>query len=776
NHHIRIFAPIVALLALLGCTPIMSHPTAAPAVEPAEARIIGDLPPAVEYNLGDTTIVQARFPADSRFRNMPVRLNGMLAAPLVEGGPFPVVVIFHGNHPGCPIPPGDEVDRWPCDPETEQPNYRGFAYLVRHLAGHGYVALSINMNAENTFGFGEPQPGERLQQLVDLHLNALAKAAAGGDNPFEVELAGRVDLRRLALFGHSRGAEAAFALANQRDSNLNGAPPNIYGPVAGLLMIAPAVVSVDPTGGSHAPMALILPACDADVLFQEGQHFYEAARIAPSQSAWATSVWLEQANHNHFNELLADEQMGRPDRPDCVSLLDANTQHNFLKSFAVDFLTAIFSDDPAVIRTAMIRLGMDSDAPAQDTLYELPTRIATLASARHRLTLLTPATADELTTSRVGASVIAEGITTHFCPEGYYTPAMLPGSEPCRRVNVAIPGQPALVVVSWSESGGALRFLLPVGANNLHLFGGVSVRAAVDPLSPYNTAGVPQRFSIQLTDGAGNRANAPTRPDEPALQFPAGVVEKSEFFEGGLFTGRVPLTTIRLPLSAFEGVDLATIVEIALVFDQAPSGSLFLGDVEVVRSPISQQETLDAPPSTEKIAAAEAGDVEAQRQIANVYRPRESLGVHYGNVEKAVFWYRKACAAGYANAQVDFYEFAAAHAETASDRYLEEAIVCLEDALRQGHRQAILNGAFRAVFIDGDHKTGFFRYALFEETEPDLAEQRWTFADQLTQAEIDEAEEAAAAWRASNRIKSYDDFFREVNSPFRQPSTPPPAP
>ena len=50
-----------------------------------------------------------------------------------------------------------------------------------------------------------------------------------------------------------------------------------------------------------------------------------------------------------------------------------------------------------------------------------------------------------------------------------------------------------------------------------------------------------------------------------------------------MFSGRVPLTTIRLPVKDFEGIDLSDIREMALVFDQTPSGSLFMGDVEVVR-------------------------------------------------------------------------------------------------------------------------------------------------------------------------------------------------
>ena len=138
------------------------------------------LPPAVEYNLGDATITQSIFPEDSRFRNMPVRLNGVISVPQSGNGPFPVVVILHGNHPGCPVPEGDTVDRWPCDPDLEQPNYRGFGYLAQELAARGYIALSLNVNPEYTLGFGEPVPLERLGQLLDLQLKALAEASRGG--------------------------------------------------------------------------------------------------------------------------------------------------------------------------------------------------------------------------------------------------------------------------------------------------------------------------------------------------------------------------------------------------------------------------------------------------------------------------------------------------------------------------------------------------------------------------------------------------------------------
>lgn len=591
----QVLMAIAIALALAACvtpspTPTVepsptptAEPTPTPTVEPSPTVEPGDLPDAVEYDLGEATVIQERFPEGNRFRNMPVRLNGVIAAPAGAGGPYPVVLILHGTHPGCPVDEM-EVDRWPCAPEVEQPNYRGFAYLVRGMAAQGYVALAININAENTFGFGEPVQGERLQQLVDLHLGALAAASADGPNNFGVPLQGRADLGRLALAGHSRGGDAAYWLAHTWGTDAASAAQRSYGPVAGLLLIAAAVASFDLPAEAQMPTAVILPACDGDVVNQEGQLFFEGARLAPGQTQWATSVWLERANHNFFNAILPDDLFGRQGRADCESLLEPESQRDFLVAYAADFLTTLFTQDTAAASAAAGRLGMDVREAAPDALYGFPARVAVLAPTAERRALLIPATAEELTTNLPGGAVTEAAVVTHFCPAGYYTPTMLPGSEPCRRVNVVIPGQPALAVVSWEQSGAAWRFTLPAGEGDLSGYTAVSLRAAVDPLSPLNAPGRYQAFSIRLTDRAGHTATAATRPEEPALAFPVGLAEPDEFF-GELFTGRAPMTTIRLQLRDFEGVDLTDIEELALLFDQTPSGALFLGDLEWVRAP-----------------------------------------------------------------------------------------------------------------------------------------------------------------------------------------------
>lgn len=536
------------------------------------------LPVAVEYNLGDTTITQSTFPEESRFRKMPVRLNGIIAVPDGDGGPYPVVIILHGNHPGCPVPEGDTVDRWPCDPEVERPNYRGFDYLVSQLAAQGYVALSINVNAENTFGFGEPVPIERLGQLVDLHLKSLSDASSGGENKFGVELQGRADLSRLAFIGHSQGGEYAYwltekAVLDTPDSFKNHG----YGPVYGILMIAPSA-NWGGARGARLPLALILPACDNDVINQEGQLFYEINRLELDNTSWASSVWLENANHNYFNSTLADEAVTRPGRSDCEPILQPEAQRDFISSYTKDFLTHIFNQD----QDALARLGMDLQAQATYELYGLPARVASLAPGADRLPLLVPTSSAELETNLAGGSVTAKGVKTFFCEEGYYTPSMKPGSEPCKRVNLVIPGNPAMVVASWSQNGASLRFSMLEGID-LSKFSSISLRAALDPLSPLNKAKAEQVFTIQLVDSKGNSSSVRTRAGEPALQFPLGEIEENDTFKGGMFTGRVPLTSIRIPFNDFVGVNFAEIREINFLFDQTPSGSLFISDLELVR-------------------------------------------------------------------------------------------------------------------------------------------------------------------------------------------------
>ncbi len=155
-HHLLFIAiSLILVMFAAGCKgvdgstwlqPVEPAQTTAVASSTVAPEIATDLPASFEYDLGEATIVQSGFAEDSRFRNMPVRLNGVIAAPVTDGR-HPVVLILHGAHPGCPeVEHG--VDRWPCDPALEQPNYRGFTYLVRELAAQRHTFADQLTQAE----------------------------------------------------------------------------------------------------------------------------------------------------------------------------------------------------------------------------------------------------------------------------------------------------------------------------------------------------------------------------------------------------------------------------------------------------------------------------------------------------------------------------------------------------------------------------------------------------------------------------------------------------
>lgn len=536
------------------------------------------VPGVTDYNLGDATITQQRFSTDSRFHDMPVRLEGLIAVPDETGQPAPVALILHGNHAGCPASEEQHgVDPWPCSREEEQLNYRGFDYLARALADEGYLVIAPNINAEFTLGFGEGEFGERIEQIIRLHLGALAAANSGGENGFGVPLQGQVDLSRLAIIGHSMGGELAnFLTRTEAWDSPYALADQGFGPVDGLLHVAPSNNNVASTGGSVA-MAALLPACDGDVTQLSGQSFFEALRQIPEFDRWAATVLIERGNHNGFNRILRSD---RNPIEGCETVLPAEDQQAFLVNYARDFLATLWAAPPQSVEAGQ-RLGLDAAAPAPAALYGLPVRAVT--QLPERLPLLSAVTEEEVETATIDGRLRADGIDVVFCPTGFFSSFENPLAEPCRRVNTTVPGNPAALMVSWREPGGALHLALPDGATDVSAYTSLRLRAAVDPLSALNETGQPQSFSIHLTDAAGQSAVVTVPSSDPALQYPLGEIETSDFLEDGIFFGILHMADIRIPLEAFNGIDLTTLTAVDVLFDQTGSGSLMMADVEFIR-------------------------------------------------------------------------------------------------------------------------------------------------------------------------------------------------
>ena len=515
---------------------------------------------AVPFDLGNSMIAQP-WASLEEFRNMPVRLNGLIAVP-PTGDNLPIVIIIHGSHDvGCPSPDGYTAT-WPC-PGEEVPNYQGFAYLIEALAEDGSVAVSLNANPAYVAAYGQPASNQRLPVLLDQYLAKIAAATKGEDVGLGVDLTGRVDWKQLVILGHSAGGEGVSWIIESRADRT--APEQIsagQGPIAAAILLAPSATSPHDIEAS-LPLAVLLPACDRDVADLGGQFYYEFARQKPESDDLAVSVFLPFMNHNRFNTLLADETLGNASSICDGALLPEEAQQGFLVDYATHFFDAVLGRDGANIAL----IGIDPSQPAPAKLFE-------------RQVLTSPAlpTAQRWVLPLSGDS--AKGIVTGVdCGPGYVLAEEK--METCRlRFNQ--PGSPGELALAWNGVGGIYSLDLPEGKRDLTGYENLHLRAAVDPLNPLNEQGQPQSFSLRLTDGEGKTASV-TLKDEPAFAFPAGKKGFDDSIKVDTWDNHVILSSIRVPLTAFSGVDLSNIQVISLVFDAIDSGAIFVTDLELLR-------------------------------------------------------------------------------------------------------------------------------------------------------------------------------------------------
>jgi heat shock protein HslJ len=524
------------------------------------ANTLDDYQYVLPFDLGDTVLVQAG-QTDERNREMPVRLNGLIAAP-PEGDNLPLAIIIHGSHgSGCNSSNGLTED-WPC-PAQEKAHYNGFAYLIEALAERGYVAMSINANPAFVAAYGDVPSTVRLPILFDLYLEKIAAAARGEDIGLPVNLTGRVDLSQLVVFGHSAGGEGTTWVVDNRAGH--NTPEEIsagHGRIAAAILLAPTFYATQ-QAAMALPFAVLLPACDRDVTGLDGQNYYEDAREQVERETLAASIFLRGANHNRFNSQLEDETLGRGSSVCEDALLPVEDHQMFLKRYVAGFFDAVL---PGKSNPDTGAIGLDATTPAPDMVFGYPVLTSLALPANQRLIL------------PLDGSGITGPATAVTCQRGYFQPE--DKREPCKHGIIIQPGYPEQVAITWEGAHAAYEVRLPAGGEDVSAHEMLHLRASVDPTTPLNLVGDPQAFSIRLTDGSGNSA-AVAQTGEPALAFPAG-----ETWGDGVTTfwdTPVVLSSIRVPLSAFEGVDLTDLRSVALVFDSQPRGAVFVTDLEFLK-------------------------------------------------------------------------------------------------------------------------------------------------------------------------------------------------
>ena len=226
------------------------------------------------------------------YDNTAFPLNARVWYPEGEG-PFPLVLVVHGNHDMR---------------EFSDPGYR---WLGELLASRGFILASIDENFLNGNLRGE---NDARAWMLLKHLEVFRALNDSAGKP----LFGRIDMRRIALMGHSRGGEAvAIAGAFNRLSHY----PDDATVRFDFNFDIKALVAIAPVDGQYRPADQPTPVSDYNYLVIHGSHDgdvssfmgltqYNRFRFTRPGPEFKSAIWMHRANHGQWNTVWNNKDNG----------------------------------------------------------------------------------------------------------------------------------------------------------------------------------------------------------------------------------------------------------------------------------------------------------------------------------------------------------------------------------------------------------------------------------------------------------------------------------
>lgn len=519
-----------------------------------------------EYDYGDTAFTPVGFPG-------PVEVVGRVHRPTnLSGGPFPLVVFLHGRHGVCE----SGAFTWPCPSGNPIRSYRGYDYVASILASHGYIVVSIGANGINARDNSVFDLGAQARaELIQHHLDRWNTFNTTGAAPFGSTFVGKVDLNNVGTMGHSRGGEGVMrhVLYNQS----LGSP---YG-IKAVFPLAP--VDFNRPIINNVPFEVLLPYCDGDVSDLQGVHFYDDARYSAAGDVTPKHyVLVMGANHNFYNTVWttgigSGDDWGSVGDPHCdvgqPRRLNAAQQRGtglaYMSGFFRRYLGGETQFDPM--------LKGDVAAPPSATTNDLFSSYHAADSPTERRDVNRLLVAAHLTTNQLGGAASQTGITPYdLCGGNAPQPQhCLPSQPTSRQPHTTPSARSAARGLSqlrggWSAGTATYTNALPAGTRDVSQFQVFQFRASVNFDDVRNPPATPQDFTVRLTDGTGAFADALVSTFSDALFYPPGAV-----FE----VPKVVLNTIRVPMSAFGGVNLSDVRSVQFRFNQTATGALLITDL-----------------------------------------------------------------------------------------------------------------------------------------------------------------------------------------------------
>jgi hypothetical protein len=244
-----------------------------------------------------------------------VPVRGVMYQPATKPGKSPLILLVHGNHGEC----DGKVKNEEVDSEVQgvketikveervsgpacvtsggfyKRNDEGYAYLGENLAKWGYTVVSLDQDElmARQDGLGKGMHNRRLlimAMLDDLKAASEGIVLPGANANAATLLAGKLDMTRIGLMGHSRGGDAVSSFVEYDHTR----PVGERYPLRAVISLAP--VDYERHVPYGVPFMTVFGSCDGDVSNLQGARLYERSQY--TADAYPT-YQVEQIGGNH---------------------------------------------------------------------------------------------------------------------------------------------------------------------------------------------------------------------------------------------------------------------------------------------------------------------------------------------------------------------------------------------------------------------------------------------------------------------------------------------